>query len=272
MKYHTISARAAALVSFVPLLFFIASPLLSIQAFAAPNAPQQSVFLTQENPKKGEAVQLNALVYNQGSDTVKATVSFLDAETEIGTAQITIPPRSAQTAMVTWTFPSALTEVTVFVTAATDSRGRTVSTMIGQVGTASFGKDSSSFFSGAGIESQLTNLIAFVFEDIEPWRLKQAERFADLRDRKRAELGISTAQETYSSYINNTSPEVPALPGGQQTTSYIPVEKQKLNVTGYATLLYATSMSKLFSSMVLFYVAILLGIILIIRWIISVLL
>ncbi len=271
MIYPTVSRITKALFFSLFLFLFTAAPFLSVRAFAAPSTPERSVFITPENPKRGDTVQLSALVYNQGSDTVVATVSFLDVETEIGVAQITIPPRSAQTAIVTWTFPLVQTDVTVFVTGATDSRGRTVSSMIGQVGVASFGTTPSMLFSREGVEAKLTALIAFVFNDIEPWRLRQAQHFAELREEKRFELGISTARDTYSGYIT-TTPEAPALPGGQDTTSYIPAEKQKLNVTGYATLLYATSLAKLFSSMILFYVVILLVLILIIRWIISVVL
>ncbi len=233
-------------------------------AFAAPTPPAQSVWIVPENPKKGTTAELNALVYNKSTKSVTVSVLFSIPDDEIETISATIAPATAKTITALWDVAEGTQQITASVISAVDSNKKTVPELLGVVGTVTIGKTSS-------VETTLRGILGNVFSIIDPWRQKQAQHFTTLRDAAREKVGVKSIKEAYDTFAP-LPPEVPAAPGDtkEDTVADLALGYEAIPIGAYITLIYATALATIFSSIALFYITLTLLSLLVLRFIIRI--
>jgi hypothetical protein len=185
---------------------------------------------------------------------------------EIGNNTVSLAAGAAKTASISWIVPQKETVVTATITKAIDAKKVSITELLGDIGIVTVGGLSADTLSLPS-DSAIKKWFASITAHIEPFRLKEAIYFRDLRDATRARLGIvsSTSTPTPSS----TTPEAAALPQQTNNAGTLSDLSALKTVHGgdYVTLIYATALATLFSSILLFYLLLIGLIILVIRFI-----
>lgn len=226
------------------LLFF----LLPFKTFAAATLPSTNVWYIPADVSAGTVINLNALVYNNQPTDATVTVTFKTSKATIGVETATVPVQTAKTITAQWTMPSVATAVTASVTAATDKNKKTLSPLLGTLGTIMISPTASSVQPVAVSSSQFTNWVKPWLTKVEAFRLEQATGYTTLRDKTRLALGITPGE--------TKAPVTDAIP---------PLKVD--NPLQYLTLIYATAMAAFFSSAALFYTGTVLIVLLLLRFI-----
>jgi hypothetical protein len=230
---------------------------------ALPNAPAVSVWMTPAKAKKGDAVVLNAYIYNSTAKTITASVLFSTPEDDIATINLTLPAQSAKTATSDWIVPETQTVVTASVIKAVDANQKNIPELLGPIGTVTTGTASTFSIESLGIGAK--TWVGTVFSTIEPWRIKQADYFIALRDTTKKELGVDESSDVLSQLtLQNKNPEVPALPGEERPAQT--ATQRAFPIGKYGTLIYASALASIFASVALFYITVALLLILILRF------
>ena len=183
--------------------FLIISALvLSICTHAyAQTETASKVWITPSDAKAGEAVTINALVYNDTVSDVNMTVVFFSGvdpdATELGKATILVKTNASNTAAQSWTMPSIATPVAVAVSKAVATKTKkTVPSLAGVVGTITVG-GSSSGFSVASLKD--VKWIGTIITYLEDFRTTQAQKYEDtLANSKKEIAGIAARKDRKS--------------------------------------------------------------------------
>jgi hypothetical protein len=220
--------------SFVTVFIFAVALSFHTNVFAAATVPASSVWITPATAVAGSAVTVNALVYNSQSQTATVTVVFSFDRGTIGTVVETISPDSARTAMQSWLMPSNATVVTAAVTAAYNNEKQSIPSLVGTIGTVTIGIApvpviSSVTFPGS---AQLSAWFGPVIAKIETFRINEAAYYAQLRDATKASINVTSPTQSF-------------------------------------TLIYASAFASFFGNQVLFYIAMALLILILLRFIVN---
>jgi len=240
---------------------FVATLCLSIgiatQTFAAAELPSSSVWFAPTTAAVGEAITINALVYNSQSVDATVTVVASTPTLKISTVTELIPKATAKTIVINWTMPKNSSAVTVAVTTALDHNKKSLPALVGKIGTVTIAPSAvapvitptaTTAFPGA---AQLKAWFGPWMAKIEPFRIKEAKYFTTLRDTKKAALGITAAPATTDGADKNAA------------------SKAFGNPFDYITYIVAIGCATLFASQGLFYVAIILLALLVLRFIVN---
>ena len=237
-------------------LFFFLVPLT---VFGQASAPKEAVWVTPADAKVGDAIELNTLVYNSQKQEITFTVEFKAGETLITKTDVVIPAQSAKTAIGKWIMPKEPTQVSATVTKALTKLKKDVPTLHGPLGTVTVGQAVRSIPGKEAATAWIGRQLAI----LEVYRLKQAERYAALRDELKAELGVTKPSEV----IKDLLPEAPTTAEGQEVAQNNPDPLE--NAFKYALLIFRTSIAALFENKAVFYVSLGILVLLVIRFIFS---
>ncbi len=230
-------------------IVLVSMNLVAQAAFAVAEVPKSSVWFDPANAAAGEAIQLNALVYNNQTVDAKMTVVFSDPAGTIGTTSATVTKATAKTLSVAWKMPTKNTVVTAKVTAAVTTANKPLSALVGELGTVSVGSVASqtdvTAFSFPG-SKQLAAWFGPLFSKIDAWRIDQRDNFKELKEHTQKKTNIQLA------------------PDDKDAAS-----KALGNPVDYFVLAYATAGYALFASQALFYIAAVLLFLLILRAIVN---
>jgi hypothetical protein len=193
---------------------------------------------------------LNALVYNNQTQNINFTVDFSVGATLIGTVTEVIPAQTAKTLSYAWVMPKVATVVTAKVIAAANTKKQSVPLLIGILGKVTVGGVapiiSTAAFPGS---STLTTWFAPALAKLEAYRVQQSAKYVALRDSTKSQLNIT---------MTNGMPTIPS-------------EKSLGNPSVYLTLIYSTALATLFSNVAVFYIACILLLLLVLRFIVKLL-
>ena len=226
---------------------------------AAPIIPEETVWITPgEGSKAGDSVVLSALVYNSTQKNVTVTVGFFDGLIEVASTTSMVSAQSALALTAQWTYPENGKKIVAKVTKAVDGNKRSISELLGEVGSITVGTIPPSSSTTSSLLKTAKEMFGTVFSVVEPWRKKQAEHFTTLRDEKKALLGIGSAKEAID-VLNPIPPQAPAVPGTDTSTKETGLEDiapryQGIDIGGYIVFLYATAFATIFASVTLFYI------------------
>lgn len=113
-------------------------------------------------------------------------------------------------------------------------------------------------------ERTLRKALGGIFSRIEPFRIKQAVYFVNLRNEMREKVGINKEYDVEDIVPDYSEPA--GTPEPQTSFSELQAVKT-VHFGAYFTLIYATAFAALFSNVAVFYVALLLIILIVLRYI-----
>jgi hypothetical protein len=235
-------------------LFFLLIVFISAtsSALAAATVPNTSVWFTPSTAAAGEAISLNALVYNSQSFDATVNVAFATADQNVGTVSELIPAQTAKTVTLAWKMPAQDTSITATVSSATDKNKKAVPALVGTIGTIIVGPNvatpavpSVSFPDS----SQISAWFAPILASIDAYRAKEATHFISLRDQSKAVVGTTIS----------SAPAVAMKDGLSSKVLGNPME--------YLTYGLYYALATLFANSAIFYIALVLVILLVLRFV-----
>jgi hypothetical protein len=222
--------------SVIAALSFFMVIFFATQTFAVATLPNSSVWFTPADAAIGSAISLNALVYNNQTQNINFTVDFSVGATLIGTVTEVIPAQTAKTLSYAWVMPKVATVVTAKVIAAANTKKQSVPLLIGILGKVTVG----------GVAPIISTA---ALAKLEAYRVQQSAKYVALRDSTKSQLNIT---------MTNGMPTIPS-------------EKSLGNPSVYLTLIYSTALATLFSNVAVFYIACILLLLLVLRFIVKLL-
>jgi hypothetical protein len=234
--------------SVIAVLSFFMAVFFATHTFAAATLPNSSVWFTPADAPIGSAIALNALVYNNQTQNINFTVDFTVGATLIGTVTEVIPAQTAKTLSYAWVMPKVATVVTAKVIAAANTKKQSVPALVGTLGTVTVG-GVTPIISTVLPGGSLTTWFAPALANLETYRVQQSVKYVALRDSTKSQLNIT---------MTNGMPTIPS-------------EKSLGNPSLYLTLIYSTALATLFSNVAVFYIACILLILLVLRFIVKLL-
>ncbi len=236
--------------------FLFAFLLLPTVVLAAPETPKENVWITPITAVEGETIDLHALVYNKTDKLAKVTIEFASPDEVIGSVDIPVQKGSAETALLSWTYPIFRTTVTASVISAVDTQKKNIPELLGVIGEVTIGTRDKT---DATVDTVRGRAIG-IFDTVDGWRKKQAQRYLYMRDSARQKLGIDKTIDLLDKvkYRKAVDPNNSSTIGGISISPAFPLG-------AYITLLFATAMATIFSSVYLFYTTVVLLFLLILR-------
>jgi len=231
--------------------FLILSFLAPTISFATPVVPQASVWMDPAAAEIGDSIELNAFVYNSTQKNGSITVLFATSTEELASVVIDVPAQTAKVAVTKWKIPEISTVVTASVTKAIDSSKKNMPELLGVIGTVTVGSNTKKLDT-AGLGGILKKWFAVAFSSLDPWRVKQAEKYTTLRDKKKEELGVGQMKDIYANLVEDNDVST----GESSSQEQKPTATEKFG--GHAILVVATMLAALFTSVALFYIALIL--------------
>lgn len=236
-------------------------------SFAVSQLPSNTVSIDPTDATIGSPIKINALVYNNQKNSVTFTIEFKTGDLIIGKPVVNvIPALSAKTVSVDWKQPETQIQVNVSITSAINNQRKDLVELHGLVGSILVGQGSSDKNNDFSIPKGKLQEIFFSLKDkLETFRKKQAKHYANLRDTTKAKLGIKNGEGTI-----NTTPDFADL-APQPISNDNPDTSNDLDLIktddpmDYGVLIFATAMASLFGIVWMFYTAIVLLVILILR-------
>lgn len=208
----------------------------------------------------GDPILVYAKLNNVTAGPITYVLAFTTADKTIGTKVTTVSGYTGQEVSIEWTMPATSTVVTVAIAKATDKNKKELKALIGPIGTATIG----AVPQGPDI-TPIKGWVGNIVVKLEGFRVAQLQHFTTLKDEASTVLSRTTIKDV----TNLLQPESP-----NQTTSdaNVQVEKKDNGTTmGYVKLVYATAGKALFASKTIYFVAVILLALLIIRSIIKLL-
>ncbi len=235
----------------IALSFFIAL-LASSVSFAAAEVPAAAVWFEPATAAVDAPITLHALVYNNQAVDATVVVSFSTPAGKIGEVSDTIAKQTAKTVSIAWKMPAKGTVVTAAVTKATDKNKKALAPLVGTIGTVTVATAPTPLIGGKTIPGlkQVKAWFGPLLDSIEKFREGETVKFEHLRDTKRVALGIG---------VENPAPDKDAASNALG------------NPGDYFLYLYGTAMASVFSSVALFYIASVLIILFLLRFIVNLL-
>lgn len=243
-------------------LFLILALILPARAHAA----AETVWFTQvpsDTPSKllvGDPILVYAKVNNVTKDPVTYVLAFTTTDKTIGTKVVIVAGYSNQEISIPWSMPTTSTVVTVSIAKATDKNKKELKALIGPIGATTVG----AIVEGPDI-TPIKGWIGTVIVRLEGFRVAQLQYFTALKEDASSVLSRTTIKDV----TNLLQPESPS----QNTTdAHVQVEKKDNGTTmGYVKLVYATAGKALFANKTIYFVAVILLALLVIRLILKLL-
>lgn len=209
-------------------------------AYAAAELPASAAWFAPTTAAAGSPITLNALVYNNQKTDATVTVVFSAPGVTIATVTQTIAAQSAMTVSAGWIMPKASAIVTATVTAALDKNKKSLPPLLGVLSTVTVGSMPAPLIQGISFpgSAQLTAWFTPFFNKIETFRKNEAATLTALRDATKAKV-TSSLSGAFSHPID------------------------------YATLLYSSVGAALFANMAVFYIAAIMIVLLLLRFVVN---
>lgn len=205
--------------------------------------------------KVGDPVLVYAKVNNVIADPITYVLAFTTADATIGTKVVTIAGYTGQDVSIKWTMPATSTLVTATIAKATDKNKKELKALVGPIGTAT-----------VGVAPQLPKItpikgwVGDIVGYLESFRLKQLAYFTTLKQ----EADIVLTRTTVKDVTDFLKPESPTPSGTPETI--VQVEKKDNGTSmGYVKLVYASGGKAFFGHKTVYFVAVILLALLIIR-------
>lgn len=236
---------------------FLIIVLCSLQTtFAIGEVPKDKVSVSPVGGKVGSAITISAFLYNDQKETITFTLEAKAGDTVLGKPVVTLASGSAKTIAIAWKEPKAQTTVTVNIISALNAKRVDVPVLHGTLGIVLVGSSEAPTPTPSSPLS--TGAFGKVFDSsksfLETFRTKQATHFATERDAARAKLGIQKTEAP--SAIDS---------GASGTADDLPQIKKVDNPMDYGMLILSTALASFFASTLMFYGALALIALLLIR-------
>lgn len=235
---------------------FLAIIFCSIQiSFAVGDVPKDKVSVSPVGGKVGSAITISAFLYNDQKETMTFTLEAKAGDTVLAKPVVTLASGSAKTIAIAWKEPKAQTTVTVNIISALNAKRVDVPALHGTLGIVLVGSSETPPSTPSAPLS--TGAFGKVFDSsksfLETFRVTQATHFAKERDAVKAKLGI---QKTDTSGV---------IESGASGTDDLPQIKKVDNPMDYGMLILSTALASFFASSLMFYGALALITLLLIR-------
>lgn len=230
---------------------------LATRTFAAAELPKAAVWVEPATANVGDAVTLNALVYNNQTSDATVTVAFSETAGTIATTTATISAGTAKTVSASWKMPAQSTEVTATVTSAVTATKKSLPGLIGKIGTVTVTGTVVTPNAVSGIipgSKQINAFFAPIITKIELFRLQEVTYFKNLK---------ATSQASVDQAAKKAAVLDPA-PDDKNTAS-----EAAGNPFAYIPLAYATVALALFANQAIFYIVMTLALLLVLRFIVN---
>jgi hypothetical protein len=235
--------------------------ILSFSSVYAQATPSDSVWFEPATAKAGEAITLNAFVYNSVQTPVTLTVEFRTSEKVlIGSKTVSLGVASGTTLTQSFTMPAEPSAVTVSIPKATNSKLAEVKGLEGTIGTIML--DANAPLPGPfPFEQTVSSWVKEKVRIIESWRLTKAKYYTDQKAHYRLSAGLTAAQPQEGKDLLPLVPEQPQQSQPQPNT--------RASIGTYAGLVWTTVCAVLFTNELVFYIVAGVIIFLILRFIIG---
>lgn len=237
-------------------LFLITALCLTQTSFALGETPKEKVWVEPIGGKVGSAITISAFLYNDQKETITFTLEAKAGDTVIAKPIATLASGSAKTIAMPWKEPKTQTTVTVNIISALNTKRVDVPALHGTLGIVLVGSTEPAVSTSSTPLS--TGALGKVFDNsksfLETFRLKQATHFAKERDIAKEKLNI---QKTDSSKVTQT--------GVSGINDDLPQIGKVDNPMDYGTLILSTALASFFASTLMFYGALILIALLLIR-------
>ena len=225
--------------------------------------PPESVWVTLHTTvgDSDKNATLNAFVYNNTTSDATVVVDFTVDNKSVATTTGSVPKQTGKTLSVQWTLPLQKVTVTASVKSATDANKKHLTTLEGILGTVNSGGVTSLALPDNIIPKDwATKLSTGFLAPVEAFRVKQSIYFTEMRDTSK----IKAEQSGVQDIANLLVPDGPGAPGSDQTATQAPKNNHAMD---YATLMFASMMSSFFSHQGIFYIALVLVALFLVRFI-----
>jgi hypothetical protein len=208
--------------------------------------PTNSVWYEPASAKPGEAVTLNAFVYNTVQTPVTLTVVFrTDTKDVISTQTRTLGVGSGGTVSYAWKLPDQKTIVTVAVTKAINDKRFEVKSLEGDVGTITL-DPAQPVTTVASTANGAAAWLHAVSDTVTAWRKKEASYCEQKKEQYQRSTGV-TFQSQMGHDLFSTKPDAPqSVP----TPLNAPVQA---GAHDYYNLIWTSACSTLFGNATVFY-------------------
>jgi hypothetical protein len=255
------------ILSFISASFLLLMIGGGVRAYATAEVPSAAVWVTPSDAKAGDAIMLNAFVYNNTTDEASATVVFtqgIPAEAKgIATATITVPANTAKIATVSWTMPEKSALVTATVTKAVTKAKKDIPSLAGVLGTVTIGGTTMALPDFGNVKGRIGVWLAA----IEVFRLKQAEHYAQvLKESKQTVNGVAKKDIVNLLTPDDSNAPTPTTEGQLSAGS---VKETESHAGAYASMVFATAANSFFAHKALFYISLIIVGLFIVRFIVG---
>lgn len=210
-----------------------------------------------ETPSKlnvGDPILVYAKLNNVIADPITYVLAFTTVEKTIGTKVVTVAGYTGQDVSIKWVMPATSTTVTATIAKATDKNKKELKALVGPIGTATVGVVAE----GPDI-TPIKGWIGGVVGYLESFRIQQLVYFTTLKQ----EADVVLTRTTVKDVTDLLQPE---SPDATSTGTTVQVEKKDNGTSlGYLKLIYATSGKAFFGHKAVYFVAIILLALLVIR-------
>lgn len=247
---------------YVILLFLMLGNVMLVSA--APGIPSSSVWVEPATAAPGQAIELNAFIYNSEKQNVTYTVSFRVKNEQVTQASATISPKVAKAVIGQWKQPQKTVDVTAVIVKAVGKDGKEITALHGELGTITVGveeeKKESSKASLPDVKlpknfpsiGEVKGFINTKLSKLEAYRQRQAEKYAQLKTTARSEAGIGESREL-----------VRENEKGETVVERI----EKPTFVAYGQIMVASALASFFGSYFIFYISVILLTFMVIRFI-----
>jgi len=200
---------------------------------------------SQLNP--GDPILIYAKINNVIADPVTYVLAFTAGDKTIGTKVVTIAGYTGQDVSVQWTMPEVSTPVSATVAKATDKTKKELKALIGPIGSVTVGVAPKEIDIGP-----IKGWVGDMVSDLERFRLRQLKYFTARKELANEVLSRTTIKDVQD--LLQPEPSVETA-----TVSEVKVEKKDNGTTvGYLKLMYATIGKAFFAHKAVYFVAIIL--------------
>lgn len=238
-------------------LFLITALCLTQTSFALGETPKEKVWVEPIGGKVGSAITISSFLYNDQKETITFTLEAKAGDTTIAKPVVTLASGSAKTVAMAWKEPKVQTTVTVSVVSALNTKRVDIPSLHGTLGIVLVGTVEAVAPTSATPKLS-TGAFGKIFESskavLETFRLKQALHFAAERDAAKGKLGIQ-----------NTDTPGTIKSGASGVEEELPQIKHVDNPMDYGMLILSTALASFFASALMFYGALVIIALLIIR-------
>ncbi|MCC7436330.1 hypothetical protein IT402_00420 [Candidatus Nomurabacteria bacterium] len=238
--------------------------------FAIGSLPKENVFVSPKDAEINTPVKINALIYNNQPESITFTIEFKEGDSLVAKPVVkVVNSLAAETVSVDFKQSEEQTQINVSITSAINKQRQDLVGLHGLVGSVLIGKSVDKNKNLSMPEGKLREIFYSLKEKIEVFRKKQAIYFTNLRDSTKMKLGIKISEDALQNLTPDFANMAPTIATEEKSSENVEgLEKAELdNPMDYVTLIYSTALASLFGSVLMFYAAFFLILLLILRFI-----